>query len=246
MARALTFTSNCRMRVKSFAGLSSGVVGALLLQACVVPQPQPASAVPPAAVEPAASEPRVVFVPGPPAPPEPADLAARRLLAFHEQIRQLPAPELANEINRLNAVVSATPTAASPDAVLELALALSQQRNGGDLARAIALLEPITKSSAPELAPWQALTRLLMSRALEQRRLEDALARETARNRDLQRTLQQLTEKLEALKAIERSMAGRPTGVPAAAPPTTATPTPPTAAPPAAPPSASPSPPKAP
>lgn len=221
------------MRVKSVLGLSSSVVGALLLQACMSPPAKPLPAASPAPVE--APVPKVVVLPAPPAQPEPADLAARRLLAYHEQIRQLSPQDLANEINRLNAAVTATPTAAPPDVVLELALALAQQHNGGDVARAVALLEPITRSGAPELAPWQPLARLLLGRVLEQRRLEEALARETTRSRDQQRTLQQLNEKLEALKAIERSMANRPTGgTPApAAPP--AAPAAPAAQPPAAP-----------
>lgn len=219
------------MRVKSVRGLSvhtlSSVMGVLLLQACMSPPPKPVPAAAPVPAE--APAPRVVVVPAPPAQPEPADLAARRLLAYHEQIRQMSAQDLANEINRLSAAVSATPTAAPPDAVLELALALAQQHNGGDVARAVALLEPIARSSAPELAPWQPLARLLLGRVLEQRRLEDAVNREAARNRDQQRTLQQLNEKLEALKAIERSMANRPPG----GGPAPATPAPPAASPPA-------------
>ncbi len=221
------------MRVKTFVGWGSVCTGAFLLQACVMQPPAPAPAPAPASVA-APAAPKVVVVPAPPAPPEPADLAARRLLGYHEQIRALSPQDLANEINRLSAAVSATATAAPPDVVLELALALAQQHNGGDLGRAVALLEPVTKSSAPELAPWQPLARLLLGRVLEQRRLEDALNREATRNRDQQRTLQQLNEKLEALKAIERSMANRPPGsapAPGATPP--AVPTPPAAPPPA-------------
>jgi hypothetical protein len=224
------------MRVKSVLGLSLGVLVALMLQGCMTPPPKPVPVAKPAPVE-APAPPKVVVVPAP-ATPEPADVAARRLLAYHEHIRQMSPQDLANEINRLNAAVSATPTAAPPDVVLELALALAQQHNGGDVARAVALLEPITKSGAPELAPWQPLARLLLGRVLEQRRLEDALNRETARNREQQRTLQQLNEKLEALKAIERSMANRPTGVVTPAPAATTPPaasTPPATLPPAAP-----------
>jgi hypothetical protein len=223
------------MRVESLLGLSSSLVAVLLLQGCMALQPKPAPAPRPAPVEAPAPPPKVVVLPAPPAPPEPADVAARRLLAYHEQIRQLSPQDLANEINRLNAAVSATPTAAPPDVVLELALALAQQHNGGDVARAVALLEPITKSSAPELAPWQPLARLLLGRVLEQRRLEDAFNREVARNRDQQRTLQQLNEKLEALKAIERSMSNRPTGGAPAAGPAPAPAAPPASPPPAAP-----------
>jgi len=190
------------------------VAGALVLSACSAFQTSvPVHRAPVAAAP--ASAPAVVVVPAPPPPPDPADVAARRFLSYHEQLRQMSPADLANEITRLNGVVSVTATAAPADAVLELSLALAQQRNPGDLARAVALLEPIGKSSAPELAPWQPLARLLLGRVAEQRRLEDQLAREVTQRREQQRTLQQLNEKLEALKAIERSMTTRPPGAPA-------------------------------
>ncbi|MBX3620211.1 MAG: hypothetical protein KF891_09540 [Rhizobacter sp.] len=216
------------MHAKTVWGWSSIAAAVLALSACAPLQRQPAPSTAPA--ETPAPPPRVVVLPAPAPAPEPGDVAARRLLAYHEQIRQLSPPDLANEVNRLGAVVSATATAAPADAVLELALALAQQHNPGDLARAVALLEPITKSSAPELAPWQPLARLLLGRVTEQRRLEDQLAREVAQRREQQRTLQQLNEKLEALKAIERSMTARPPVVapaPAGAPPASS-PLPPT------------------
>jgi len=189
------------------------LAGPLALTACVAPQPAPPP--PPQAAASAAvpaSAPEVVVVLAPVPQPDPADVAARRFLAYHEQIRQMSPNDLANEINRLNGVVSATATAAPADSVLELALALSQQHNGGDVARAMALLEPITRSSAPELQPWQGLARLLLGRVTEQRRLEDQIEKQAAQRREQQRTLQQLNEKLEALKAIERSMTTRPPG----------------------------------
>lgn len=206
------------MLVRNLSGWGWVVAGALVLPACSVFQTTPPLQKAPVAAEPA-SAPKVVLVPAPPPPPDPADVAARRFLSYHEQLRQMSPTDLANEITRLNGVVSVTATAAPADAVLELSLALAQQRSPGDLARAVALLEPISKSSAPELAPWQPLARLLLGRVAEQRRLEDLLAREVAQRREQQRTLQQLNEKLEALKAIERSMTTRPPGggsVPAA------------------------------
>ena len=215
------------MLVRNLLGCGSVVAGALVLSACSAFQTSPPVQKAPVAAAPA-SAPAVVLVPAPPPPPDPADVAARRFLSYHEQLRQMSSADLANEITRLNGVVSVTATAAPADAVLELSLALAQQRNPGDLARAVALLEPIGKSSAPELAPWQPLARLLLGRVAEQRRLEDQLAREVAQRRDQQRTLQQLNEKLEALKAIERSMTTRPPGVGAA-------PAPGASAPPAAP-----------
>ncbi|MEO8153732.1 MAG: hypothetical protein ABI605_11735 [Rhizobacter sp.] len=204
------------------------LAGTLMLSACSLLQTD--SSVAPMAVSPAtpASAPVVVAPPALPQP-DPADLAARRFLAYHEQVRQMSPTDLGNEITRLSGVVSSTATAAPADSVLELSLALTQQHNGGDLTRASALLDPLAKSNAPELAPWQALARLLLGRVAEQRRLEDQLAREVAQRREQQRNLQQLSEKLEALKAIERSMTTRlpgaasapaqaPASAPAAAP----------------------------
>ncbi|SHM26655.1 hypothetical protein [Rhizobacter sp. OV335] len=204
--------------------LLSTLLAACVTQPVEVPPPAPAASAPlPAA--PAASA-VVIMVP---APIEPADQVSRQILGYHEQIRQMPAADLGNEITRLNAIVSANSAAAPTGAVLELALALSQQHNGGDVARAAQLLESVVKAGAPELQPWQPMARLLLARVTEQRRLEDAFNREAAQRRDQQRTLQQLNEKLEALKAIERSMTTRP-GSGAAAVPVTPVPAAPAAA----------------
>jgi hypothetical protein len=108
--------------------------------------------------------------------------------------------------------------------VLELSLALSQTRSNGDLARAVVLLDPLVKATAPELQPWQPLARLLQARFAEQRRVEEQLDRQGAQLRDAQRNLQQTNDKLEALKAIERSLTARPAIVPAPVPKATPAP----------------------
>lgn len=191
----------------------------LLLAACSSFQPPPPA---PVAAPPAPPPAPVPVEPPPPPPPppvpqvDPADAAARRLLAYHDQIRQLSPTELAQEVTRVNAMITANPSAASPSLVLELALALAQTRNNGDLPRALAVLDPLVRSTAPELQPWQPLARLLMARIADQRRLEEQLERQSGQLRDAQRNLQQTNEKLEALKAIERSLNARPAG--AAAP----------------------------
>ncbi len=166
------------------------------------PAEPPASAATPAAAAPV------------PAPPPQADSAMRDLLAFHDRVRQLPPQDLALEIARLN---EAPP---GPRTTLQLALLLGQTRNNGDLARALALLEPLLRSTAPEAAPWQPLARFLASRYAEQRRMEEQIERQSQQARDNQRKLEQLNEKLEALKAIERSLTTRPpAGGAASAPP---------------------------
>jgi hypothetical protein len=183
----------------------------------------------PSSAAPVLSAPVVVSAPA--APPvdvaTPMDAVSRRLLAHHEQLRLMSAADLAQEINRVAAL------APGPDASLQLAMALLQTRNGGELNRAIGLVDPIAKSAAPEQRPWQPFARLLLSRLQELRRLEDLLDRRNQELRDSQREVKQLNEKLEALKAIERSLAPA-AGLPLVPSPSP-TPTPATTAAPAAP-----------
>ena len=160
----------------------------------------------------------------------PSDLASRHALASHEQLRSLAPNELAQEIARLSALPPA------PDTSIDLAMALLLTRNGGEQNRAIALVEPLATGMTPESEPWQPIARLLLARLLELRRLEDLLDRRNQELRDSQREVKQLNEKLEALKAIERSLAPRPissvapattgNGAPTASPDAVAPPTP--------------------
>lgn len=201
-------------------------VGSLSLSVCAVtvglsacaawdagPAPAPARAVPtaPVVIEAPRPLPAAVAASAPAAPlvervepATPADLVSRRLLAYHDQVRVLAPNDLASEIARLGALPPASGTS------LELAIALMQTRNGGELNRAIGLVEPIARGGADELRPWQPIARWLVSRLLELRRLEDLLEKRSQELRDSQREVRQLNEKLEALKAIERSLAPRP------------------------------------
>jgi len=182
---------------------------AVLCSACSVFESAPPPAPPPAPVPVTAVVPAPPPVLPPPDPARPGDLVTRRLLAYHEQLRLMAPAELASEITRLGAELSPTDSASPPDVVLDLSLALAQQHNAGDLARAAGLLEPISQAARPDLLAWQPLARLIADRIAEQRRLDDIVDRQSSQLRDTQRTIQQLTEKLEALKAIERSMIKR-------------------------------------
>jgi hypothetical protein len=153
----------------------------------------------------------------PPAPPvaQPADLATRQVLAAYDRLRNLPPPDLAREQARLG------DGSANAQASMELALVLviPPSHTPADTARALNLVESVLRNPAPEAAAWQPVARLLQGRLQEQRRLEDIVERQNQQARDSQRRLDQLNEKLEALKAIERSLVTRPplTG-PASAP----------------------------
>ena len=156
-----------------------------------VAQPKPS---PPVA---SAPQPTPLTAAAPASPPRPDRVAA--LLAYYERVRLMSATELAREAARLDPAVT-------PQAALELAIVYGQTHNPGDLTRALAVLEPITRSADPALAPWQPFARWLAARYAEQRRVEDQLERQNALLRDQQRRIEQLNEKLEALKAIERSL----------------------------------------
>jgi len=170
----------------------------VLLAACVTP--------PPPAPLPPAPPPAEPAPPPPPPPPAAttADLATRQVLAAHERLRTLPAAELAREQARLG------DGSASPQAAVELALLLVQNQAPADTVRALTLLDGVLKS--PTADAWHPVARLLHARLQAQRRLEDALERQHQQARDTQRRIEQLNEKLEALKAIERSLATRPPG----------------------------------
>jgi len=193
--------------------LPAVLAAALLCGACGLfagPPPPPVRPPPAPAPAPAPPPPPVAVAPEDLAAP--ADKAARRLLAYHEKLRLLSPADLAAEIARMDAILAPGVTTSPPDTLLDLSLALSLQHNPGDLARAASLLEPLAGDAAPELIPWQSIARLLAGRIAEQRRLEEAAEHQASQLRDTQRTMQQLTEKLEALKAIERSMIKRPAG----------------------------------
>jgi hypothetical protein len=143
------------------------------------------------------------LLPAPPAsaPDTPAQDAALRMLAYADRLRLMPPAELGPEVARLG-------EASSPAAQLQLALALGQLRQLPELVRAQELLARVLgNDSAQALHP---LARLLAARYGEQRRVEDQLDKQTQLARDLQRKLDQSNERLEALKAIERSLTSRP------------------------------------
>lgn len=130
-----------------------------------------------------------------------------RVLAYADRVRQLPAAELGQEVSRL-----ASPASAFEQ--LQLALALSQLRQLPELVRAQELLARVlANADAQALHP---LARLLAARYGEQRRVEELLDKQNQHTREVQRRLDQTIDRLEALKAIERSLTSRPAAAPAA------------------------------
>lgn len=154
------------------------------------------------------------------------DAVMRHVLAYYDRLGRMTDEERNGERLRLGE----NPTL--PQDVVEQALVLGQTRGSGDVTRAIALLLGLTRSTEPDAAPWMPVARLLattyMASQGEQRRLEDRLEKQAQQLRDSQKKqdqlgdkVDQLNQKLDALKAIELSLPSRPAdAAPAAAPAT--------------------------
>ena len=136
-------------------------------------------------------------------------------LAYADKVRTLGPPELAGEISRLGEPGEV------PLTQVQLALALAQTRQGADLARAQGLLQRVAANQAPEAQQLAPLARLLSARYGEQRRVEDERDKQSQQLKDSQRRIDQLNDRLEALRAIERSFSrpsNHPPGPPVPAP----------------------------
>jgi hypothetical protein len=210
------------VRRSSFAGAMT-VPFVLLLAACAT-QPKPpaeADALPPPPVVP-----RVMPVEAEPRAPatQPASSLftlmtqgpQAAMLSYADRVRPLNGADLNTEISRIGDPGDA------PTAQMQLALLLSQTRVPADLARALGLLQRVIANPAPEAQALHPLARALAARYVEQRRVEDDRDKQVQQLRDSQRRIDQLNDRIEALRAIERSFA-RPNATPApvvpAAPP---------------------------
>lgn len=186
---------------------------AFLMMACGTTQSEP----------PVPSEsPLTALVEAPP-PPEPevsepaktpkkvlvVDPAVLALAQADHTLRMSP-PDLAKEIARLTEVEEA-----AVENPLLLAVALAQTRQPVDTARALGLAQRVLGNNAPEALALHPLARFMESRLLQQRRLEDQVDRQNQQLRDAQRRNEQLNERLEAVRAIERSLTTRPAPAPA-------------------------------
>lgn len=194
-----------------------------LLAACAAVAAGCASVAP---VEPPAPPPVIIVTPAPapPAPPvappvapaAPPPAAAVVALDYADRLRAMTVPDLAQEISRLG------DPGTVPGRQLQLAMALALTRVPSDLQRAQGLLQRVLENGSDEARALHPLTRLLTAQYGEQRRVEETTERQAQQLRDAQRRIDQLNDRLEAVRAIERSLSARPAG--AASAPRTTTP----------------------
>ncbi|MBA4263869.1 MAG: hypothetical protein C0453_02205 [Comamonadaceae bacterium] len=126
------------------------------------------------------------------------------LLEHAERLRSFPPAELGTHI------ASMGDPGNNPVRQMQLALALSYTNQPPDTARALGLLQRVINHTAPESAAIKPLARLLAAKLMNQRRLEDSVERQAQQLRDSARRIEQLNERLEAMRAIERSLIPRP------------------------------------
>ena len=129
--------------------------------------------------------------------------AVAHLLDYVERVRAMPLTELRQEITRLG-------DGSSPAEQIQLSVVLSQLFQLPELIRAQDLLARVLANEGAEARPLHALGRLLAARYGDQRRLEEQLEKQIQQTKDVQRKLDQTNERLEAIKAIERSLTSRP------------------------------------
>lgn len=197
------------------AALGLGGCSATSPQAVAAPAQEPAPAEAPVqaatAAAPAASAPEALQDPAPSGAhtPSATDRVGQVLARTDRTLRLAPA-ELAREIARLGEAEDA-----SAETPLLLATALAQTRQPADTARALGLVQRVLSNQAEAAQALHPLARWMEARLLQQRRLEEQLERQAQQLRDAQRRNDQLNERLEAVRAIERSLTTRPGPAPA-------------------------------
>ena len=191
-------------------------LAALLLGACTTAPPsleppvqtartnEPPMTAPMAASPDAAAPSLLPALPVLPRPPKPRTPdATATVLAWADRAHTLGNTELIQEISRLNDLPDSQRSATTD---LQLAIALGLTKVPSDLPRAQALVQKVQAASTDEAQALQPLARLIGARLAEQKRLEELLDKQATQMRDQQRRLDQLNERLEAMRAIERSL----------------------------------------
>lgn len=122
------------------------------------------------------------------------------LLAYNVHLRKLPAAELGRELQRVNGYP------AGPSNTVRRAMVLSLTRDPIDLAKAEAQLWNVMGDNSVEAEKLKPLVQLLLGYYADLRRVADNAEKSSVQAKEAQRKVDQLNDKLEALKNIERSL----------------------------------------
>ena len=133
-----------------------------------------------------------------------ADPTLTELLAYQASVRAMSSSELVKAQLELSRADHA------PQNTIRRAMLQATLRMPGDLTRAQTLLDSITQASSDEAKLLAPLAQFLSGQYADLRRQDETVERLNGQVRDAQRRNDQLNEKLEALKNIERSLSVRP------------------------------------
>ena len=153
-------------------------------------------------------------------PVETTEEALARLLRYSERLRAMSVYDRKQDLSAQSSQVpksgsGPTPgTGPSPKAQMQLALALLQTREPVETARALGLLQRVAASTEPEARAYTALAHVLIDNLINTRRLEDNLERTSQQLRESQRRIEVLNDRLDAMRAIERSLNAQPPSQP--------------------------------
>ena len=126
------------------------------------------------------------------------------LLIYHQTLRRLSQQELGRELQALNARQGGAMLA------MQKAMVLGLTHDAHDLARAQVQLGAVLNATDSDAVALKPLAQLLVSNYAEMRRLSDNAEKAGQQAKESQRRMDQLNEKLEALKNIERTLPGQP------------------------------------
>ncbi len=129
------------------------------------------------------------------------------LLGYYHLLQRMTPAELTRERQTLASIPS------KPAVQLRLAMLFGMPRTTTDLPRALALLETIQRSHAPEAVSLYPLARLLSVQYAERIKLDTQNDRLAQQLKESQRKREELQEKIDALADIERSIPIRPNTV---------------------------------
>ncbi len=137
-----------------------------------------------------------------------ADQALREWLVLYQRYQGMSPAELAKEATRLGELKR------SETVQVQQVMVWSQLRGPGDLARAVQQGDELLKRA--ESASWRPLLQVLQTQWQQQRKQEEQVDRVNAQWKDEKKRADQLNDKLEGMKAIERSLAPKPLPTPEA------------------------------
>ena len=145
-----------------------------------------------------------VAIPAQPEEPAPHVSVLETVLAFADRVRGMQPAELTQEISRLG---DGSDSAAR---LMQLVIALAQTKVASNTQRAQALLQRVLGSNEPDARALHPLARLMAPQLAEARRADEQIERQAQQLRDAQRRIDLLNERLEAVRAIERSLPSSP------------------------------------